>query len=272
MSLILEALNKAERNQGPTTGYSAPPTYLLEKKPQTKWTFILLIIIACLTSVIITLLIFNNFNSNNKPPQVTAQNTVHSTSATQPDLQQIKQKQNFEPPYNKPIVDSTIENTTTLTSHNIRPPQNEVLPEDHNLTNHREPSLHHLLQGTEQNKKLKIAPHEHKSFTTSSDSKEGNSTNTTTKSIEADLPGNTDKTDSAAKINDIKTASNLELKDIKISVHMYSKIPAKRFVYINSTRYSEGSEISTDLSIDEITENGVILNSHGTLYRLPLKP
>ncbi len=52
---------------------------------------------------------------------------------------------------------------------------------------------------------------------------------------------------------------------------MYSKPPATRFVYINSIRYSENSLISDGIILNEITENGIILNINGTLYRMPIK-
>ncbi len=64
----------------------------------------------------------------------------------------------------------------------------------------------------------------------------------------------------------------LQLADMEIHVHMYSETPAKRFVYINAVRYSENTWIGDGIFLDEITKNGIILNINGTRYRMPLKP
>lgn len=61
------------------------------------------------------------------------------------------------------------------------------------------------------------------------------------------------------------------LSELDISVHMYSETPSKRFVYIKSVRYGEGAIISEGLILEEITNTGVVLNYHGTSYRLPVK-
>jgi len=275
MSLILEALNKAEANQAPTACYSTPQAHSSEKKTHAKWIFILLIIIACLTSIIVTLLIFNKPNSSNETAQLKSQNTEYSTSTAPPTSQQTEHEQHVEHPsdnqHTAPVINhKTL--TAPTTRRNIESPQNKSFLEESNLANNREPSLHRLVKGTVQHNKSESTPNQQKAFNTISASKEEDSTNTNTKSITTGTSTKIDRTDDTPQISNISTAPNLQLTDIEVSVHMYSEIPAKRFVYINSTRYGEGSKINNDLFIDEITENGIILNSHNTLYRLPLKP
>ena len=274
MSLILEALNKAEEHQGSPADYSAPQTYPQEKKTHTKGTFLLLIIIACLTSAIITLLIFNKPNLNNETTQLEPLNTRYSALTAAPTSQQADQKRNIEHSYKNQATASAANyrTLTTSTPNNTKPSQNEVLFEKGNLSQHREPSLHHLVKSTTRHEKIGVIPNNQKALNTISDNTEKHTTNVTAKSITRRVYSKADINNSAPNISHISTAPNLQLTDIKISVHMYSEIPAKRFVYINSTRYSEGSKINNDLLIDEITENGVILNSNNTLYRLPLKP
>ena len=50
------------------------------------------------------------------------------------------------------------------------------------------------------------------------------------------------------------------LPDIRISVHAYSKRPENRIVSINGKVTKEGQRIDSDLSLEEITQDGVILS------------
>ena len=49
------------------------------------------------------------------------------------------------------------------------------------------------------------------------------------------------------------------LPDMIISVHMYSAEPSSRFVRINNSIYQEGERIDTELKLEEITRDGLIM-------------
>jgi len=261
MSLILEALNKAEKSEGASDGYSAPQIHLHEKRTHTKWTFILLIIIGCLISIIIGLLILNK-------PSLTNKARKSNEYLTPAPLLQPDQKENSEQPYNQNITQDSIHKAPAPASYTSNSPQNKALLSENSPTQHREPSLYQLVEPSSRHKD-EPALTTYKTANTADSLKQEQRAN-----IQAEpssSPASSREITSNTKdIKDIRTAPNIQLADIKISVHRYSETPTKRFVYINSTRYAEGSTINNDLLIDEITENGVILNSHNTLYRLPL--
>ncbi|MFW1678146.1 general secretion pathway protein GspB [Pontibacter sp. JAM-7] len=50
------------------------------------------------------------------------------------------------------------------------------------------------------------------------------------------------------------------LPDLAISVHIYSESPASRLVRINNTTYREGDQVDRQLTLDEITPDGVIMS------------
>jgi len=56
------------------------------------------------------------------------------------------------------------------------------------------------------------------------------------------------------------------LPAIHISGHIYDATPASRMVIINDSVRREGRYISDNLMLDEITENGIVLNYSGTLF------
>ncbi len=64
--------------------------------------------------------------------------------------------------------------------------------------------------------------------------------------------------------SDIKKA----LPDISISGHVFSDNPVARMVNINGNIIREGEKISRDLSVDEITMSGVILNFNGVRFHM----
>ena len=50
------------------------------------------------------------------------------------------------------------------------------------------------------------------------------------------------------------------LPDLNISVHLYSTVPSSRLVRINNTIYREGDFIDTELKLEEITRDGLIMS------------
>ena len=47
---------------------------------------------------------------------------------------------------------------------------------------------------------------------------------------------------------------------MNISVHLYSPNPSSRLVRINNRIYHEGDQIDTDLRLERITPDGLIMN------------
>jgi len=56
------------------------------------------------------------------------------------------------------------------------------------------------------------------------------------------------------------------LPNIQISGHIYDEVPATRMVIINGHVKREGRHISDNITLESITENGIILNFSGTPF------
>lgn len=55
---------------------------------------------------------------------------------------------------------------------------------------------------------------------------------------------------------------------LNIDVHVYSKIPSKRFVLVNSTRYREGDQLRDGPLLEAIAPDGIILRHRGQRFLL----
>ncbi len=60
------------------------------------------------------------------------------------------------------------------------------------------------------------------------------------------------------------------LPGIELNVHIYSPDPPGRFVFLNNSRYREGERTREGVRVEAITEAGVVLDYHGTRFRLGL--
>lgn len=59
------------------------------------------------------------------------------------------------------------------------------------------------------------------------------------------------------------------LPDLKLSMHVYSKDPAQRFVILNNTRMVEGDKTPDDVTLQSIRPDGVILEFQGQRFFYP---
>lgn len=56
---------------------------------------------------------------------------------------------------------------------------------------------------------------------------------------------------------------------LKLDIHTFADKPADRFVFVNMRRYNEGQTLAEGMSVERITEEGVILNQQGMRFLLP---
>ncbi len=239
MSLILEALSKAEQNNSGSSSGAVPQAYPLEKKSINKSLLLILVATACLTSATVTLLIIYALDSNG------GASYTETHSAQEPASTLAKAA------VGQPPAHQTASRKTTAQS----AVDEAAAPKD---LAQRAPGFGHLI--SQRN-------HSHKTATATQEPSTIKTATQTISNAGSDAQGGL-KSTAAQDISEIKKP---QLEDMEISVHMYSKTPAKRFVYINSTRYSENSLISDGIILDEITENGIILNVNGTRYRMAIK-
>ncbi|MBP8745881.1 MAG: general secretion pathway protein GspB [Syntrophorhabdus sp.] len=70
-------------------------------------------------------------------------------------------------------------------------------------------------------------------------------------------------------IGELPADTRAGLPELKMTVHSYNEHMQSRFVVINNSILREGQSINADLKVEQITQNGVVLNSRG--YRFILK-
>jgi len=70
-------------------------------------------------------------------------------------------------------------------------------------------------------------------------------------------------------IHEVRADGQVTIPDLHVDIHVYSERPEDRFVFINMTRYREGSQLSEGPLLDEITSDGVVLSYQGRTFLLP---
>jgi general secretion pathway protein B len=59
------------------------------------------------------------------------------------------------------------------------------------------------------------------------------------------------------------------LAELSVDLHIYSDDPARRAVFINGRRYTEGMTLAEGPVVQEITRDGVVISYRGQRYLLP---
>ena len=70
-------------------------------------------------------------------------------------------------------------------------------------------------------------------------------------------------------IDEVRVNGSLQMTDLHLDIHVYSEVPAERFVFINMTKYREQSRLEEGPRVLEITAEGVILEHEGITFLLP---
>jgi hypothetical protein len=271
MSLILEALNKAENERNGEAAQLAYTKYSLSDDSR-KWHIPLTITVVVIILAVIALSL---------PPSTTIPGTdsladtaghelpkgkFNKPKTTQPEI--IATQQTASPAVsvikNEELTSlnqyaDTAGQTRLQTIALQTPPNNaEIeLPSEFSNTNRQTTTSKPAIQ----------APH----FTQST--KTSISTNSTITSVinsqqKADSQAINDKYQSAPIFQNLPAAIKSQLPDLELNIHVYSTNPAKSFVYINSKRYREGATIENSVTLKKITSSGVILMHDETLFRL----
>jgi general secretion pathway protein B len=69
--------------------------------------------------------------------------------------------------------------------------------------------------------------------------------------------------------NELRLTGKIQMAELHLDIHVYSEVPADRFVFINMVRHQESSRLDEGPVVREITPEGVILDSLGTEFLLP---
>lgn len=70
-------------------------------------------------------------------------------------------------------------------------------------------------------------------------------------------------------IHTLRANGTIALPELHLDIHVYSEIPADRFVFINMSKQREKSQLTEGPVVKEITPEGVVLDHRGTSFLLP---
>ena len=70
-------------------------------------------------------------------------------------------------------------------------------------------------------------------------------------------------------LTEVRVNNQVDLPDLHVDIHVYSPVPAERFVFINMTKYRENEVLREGPRISGITVDGVILEYVGVSFILP---
>ena len=70
-------------------------------------------------------------------------------------------------------------------------------------------------------------------------------------------------------IHEVRAEGRVTLPDLHVDIHVFSEVPADRFVFINMNKQKEGSRLPEGPLVEEITPDGVVLSMNGTTFLLP---
>jgi general secretion pathway protein B len=70
-------------------------------------------------------------------------------------------------------------------------------------------------------------------------------------------------------VHELRANGRLTIPDLHVDIHVYSEIPADRFVFINMTKHKEGSRLAEGPLVEEITADGVVMQHSGLAFFVP---
>lgn len=69
-------------------------------------------------------------------------------------------------------------------------------------------------------------------------------------------------------LTELRASGRLQLPELHLDIHVYNDTPSERFVFINMDKYQEGSQLSAGPIVQEITNDGVILEYQSLSFLL----
>jgi general secretion pathway protein B len=70
-------------------------------------------------------------------------------------------------------------------------------------------------------------------------------------------------------IQELRAKGAISIPELHLDIHVFSKEPEDRFVFINMSKLREGSQLAEGPVVAEITPDGVVLGHRGQFFILP---
>jgi general secretion pathway protein B len=71
--------------------------------------------------------------------------------------------------------------------------------------------------------------------------------------------------------DDLVAAGQAGIPEANVSLHVYDRNPAARFVFVNGQRAREGDVLANGLRVDEIRSDGAVLSFRGARFLVPIQ-
>jgi general secretion pathway protein B len=70
-------------------------------------------------------------------------------------------------------------------------------------------------------------------------------------------------------IDELRQEGTLQIAEMHLDIHVFSEVPAERFVFINMNKHREGSRTAEGPVVREIRNDGVVLEYQDRVFLLP---
>jgi len=264
MSLILEALNKAENERSEEGTQSTATTYSISVADKGWWRTSSFVLLAIGIAVFALYLSIPFFTHPLEVPAMTDQST---------NIQMEANQQAIEQPSTAYTPKSIASTANTTAKEKPAPPNNSI-------NNNDAMKLKDIAQ-------TPVTNHISAKAGTNTIDRVSQAATVTTKQIAqqnsqpqitANIDANTSKIEGesshaeqhleAPLFQNLPSVIKTQLPDLELNIHVYSTNPSKSFVYINSRRYQEGATIGNSITLEKVTPTGVILRHQGSAFRL----
>lgn len=74
--------------------------------------------------------------------------------------------------------------------------------------------------------------------------------------------------DGLPSLQQLTLAGDISVQPMHLDIHVFSKVRAERFIFINMKKYQEGDNLAEGPAVDEITSTGAILSYQGMQFTL----
>lgn len=90
----------------------------------------------------------------------------------------------------------------------------------------------------------------------------------TTATKSANSPKQISQVSTLPTFTELTLAGSISLPPLHLDIHVYSEAPAERFIFVNMKKYREGDQLSEGPTINNITDEGVVLRYQGREFLL----
>jgi len=251
MSFILDALKKLEqkRQQGNVPDLmTVHPKLIREEEKRPVWTYIIIAVLIVNTAVLVILA----RPWEQKEPEIITSNIQPAKQITAPPI-------NVTPEQSPRVITEKSPSTEKESNNN----KNTIVPEQKPVVQEQE-----ISETNETELRLDISGQELKELKDQIKEEKAQIYERPVPAVIPDEKVNDPAESIVLEFGQLPVSVRDELPKITINTHIYSNDPATRLASINGSINHEGDMVTKSLTLEEITENGVVLNYKGLRFSM----